>query len=261
MDERVLTAREQGVGWITLNQPERRNAISLAMWEHLAAVADAFAEDDDVRVVVVRGAGGKAFAAGADISRFDEERATPEQVLHYDATMARTHQALAGMPQPTIAMIQGSCMGGGVALALDCDLRFCDESAVFGIPAARLGVGYGYEGVRRLMDLVGPAAVKEIFYTGRRFSSGEAARMGLVNGVFQDAELEASIRALAATIAENAPLAIRCVKGIVAEVLKDPAERDLSRCDRLVRDCFESEDYIEGRRAFLEKRRPVFKGR
>src|SRR5438874_6956611 len=167
--EQIVAERDGSVVWVTLNNPARRNALSLAMWERLGEVLEGFASDARVRAVVLRGAGGKSFAAGADISRFEEERATPEQVARYDAAMGRAHRALAGLPRPTIAMIQGYCMGGGVALAIDCDLRICSEDSVFAIPAAKLGVGYGFEGVRRLVSLVGPAFTKEIFFTARRF--------------------------------------------------------------------------------------------
>jgi enoyl-CoA hydratase/carnithine racemase len=225
MNEKILLTCENGVAWVTLNHPERRNALSLAMWERLGDLLETVAAREDVRVVLLHGAGGKAFAAGADISRFEEERATPEQVVHYDSVMGRTHRVLTELPMPTIAMIQGFCMGGGLALALDCDLRFCGSGAVFGIPAAKLGVGYGYDGIRRLTALVGPAFAKEIFFTGRRFDAAEAVAMGLVNRVVPDADLEAAVRGLAASIAANAPLTLRCVKGIVAEVAKDPADR------------------------------------
>jgi enoyl-CoA hydratase/carnithine racemase len=260
-EDQILVQREGALGWVIINTPERRNAISLAMWQRLAEVLEAFAADDAVRVVILRGAGERSFAAGADISRFEQERATPEQIVHYDATTGKAHRALAGLPKPSIAMIQGFCVGGGVGLALDCDLRICGETSMFAIPAAKLGVGYGYESLSRLVRIVGPAFAREILYTARRFDAAEAAAMGLVNRVVATGGVEAYVRDYARTIAANAPLTIAAVKRIIDEVVKDPADRDLEVCDRLVRACFVSEDYVEGRRAFMEKRAPVFRGR
>jgi enoyl-CoA hydratase/carnithine racemase len=259
--DKILTERDAAIGWITFNNPERHNAISLAMWDRLREVLEAFAADGGIRVVVLRGAGGRSFAAGADISRFDQERATPEQVTHYDAVMGRAHAALAQMPQPTLALIQGFCMGGGLGIALECDLRICGAESHFAIPAARLGVGYGFDALRRLVQVVGPAFAREILITARRFSAAEAAGMGLVHRVVATADLEPYVQDYARSIATNAPLTLLSAKRIIDEVLKDPADRDLALCDHLIQACTRSEDYAEGRRAFLEKRPPVFKGR
>jgi enoyl-CoA hydratase/carnithine racemase len=259
-NDRILAERDGAIGWLTINNPERRNAISLDMWERMGEVLDAFGKDEGVRVVVLRGAGGKSFAAGADISRFEVERATPEQITYYEGVMERAHGALAALAKPTIAMIQGFCVGGGVGVALDCDLRLCSQDAVFAIPAAKLGLGYGFDALSRLTRIVGPAFAREILFTARRFDATEAAAMGLVNRVVPTAELEAYTRDYATSIAANAPLTVRAVKQILNEVVKDPAARDLELCERVVQTCFESQDYVEGRRAFMEKRSPVFRG-
>jgi enoyl-CoA hydratase/carnithine racemase len=260
MTDKIISRREDGVGHAVFNNPEKRNAVSLDMWLAFERALEAFAADDDVRVVVLSGAGGRAFVSGADISKFEHERSSAEAVAHYDATTARIFDRLHGFPKPTIAQITGSCVGGGVALAVCCDLRVCGESARFAIPAAKLGVGYGFAGLRRLVDLIGPASAKEMFFTARLFTAAEASAMGLVNRVVPDGEVEGCVADYARTIAANAPLTVAAVKAIVGEVLKDPAARDLARCEELVRACFASRDYVEGRQAFLEKRPPRFIG-
>ncbi len=259
--DKIICQKDGAVGRLVFNNPARRNAVSLEMWQAVEEVIRDLVADQAIRVIVLTGAGDKAFVAGADISKFEEERATPEAVARYDAVTHSTTDALYDAPKPTIAMIRGYCFGGGVGLALCCDLRFCSDDSCFGVPAARLGVGYGLTGIGRLVDVVGPAFAKEIFFTGRRFDAREAVAMGLVNRVIPGAELEGFVDDTARTIAENAPLSVRSVKRIVGEVLKDPAERDREACDRLVQACFDSQDYIEGRQAFLEKRKPVFTGR
>ncbi len=260
-DDKVIAQKDGPVGSMIFNNPGRRNAVSLGMWERAAAILNDFAGDPAIRVVVLSGAGGKAFASGADISEFERERATADAVARYNATTERTSSALYNLPKPTIAMIEGWCIGGGLALAIACDLRIASETSRFGIPAARLGVGYGVNGIRRLVDLVGPAAAKDIFFTARHYTAAEALRLGLVNAVVPAAALESHVRDYAAMIAANAPLTIAAVKRTVGEVLKDPADRDTLLCERLIAACHASQDYIEGRRAFMEKRQPNFAGR
>jgi enoyl-CoA hydratase/carnithine racemase len=260
MSDGIIWRREEAVGHITFNNPEKRNAVSLEMWQAAERALDAFGADDGVRVVVLSGAGEKAFVSGADISKFDSERSGAAAVAHYNATTGRFYQKLTAFPKPTIAEITGSCVGGGVALAVCCDLRICGQSSRFGIPAAKLGLGYGFAGLKRLVDVVGPAFAKEMFFTARLFSAAEAYEMRLVNRVLPDAEVAGYVADYAQTITRNAPLTVGSVKQIVGEVLKDPAERDLARCAALVEACFASQDYIEGRRAFLEKRPPDFSG-
>jgi enoyl-CoA hydratase len=260
MTDQIISRSEDGVGHLVFNNPAKRNAVSLEMWQAVERVLDAFEQDDTVRVAVLSGAGGKAFVSGADISKFEDERASAEAVAHYNATTARLYQKLATFPKPTIAQITGSCVGGGVALAVCCDLRICGESSRFGIPAARLGLGYGYAGLKRLVDVIGPAFAKEMFFTARLFSAAEAYEMGLVNRVLPDAQVESFVADYARTISANAPLTIGAVKAVIGEVLKDADARDLARCEALVAACFASRDYVEGRRAFLEKRKPEFIG-
>ena len=258
--DKMLARKESGVGYLIFNNPERRNAVSLDMWEAATRMLEAFARDSDVRVVVVTGAGGKAFVSGADISRFGDERATEQAIAHYNAAVDKANTAFHEFPKPTIAMIRGYCIGGGVGLAVCCDLRICSENSRFGIPAARLGLGYGFSGIKRLSDLVGPAFTKEMFFTARQFDAEEARMMGLVNRVVPEAELEAYVSDYADTIAGNAPLTVNAVKYIVGQVTKDESQRNLGRAAELVKQCFESKDYVEGRTAFMEKRKPVFTG-
>jgi len=259
--ERVLARIEGAVGWIIFNNPARRNAMSQDMWEAVPLAFDRFEADPSVRVIVLTGAGDKAFVAGADISQFNELRSSPETVAKYDGISDEASRRIAKSPKPTIAMIHGYCIGGGVGIAVCCDMRIAAEGAKFGVPATRLGLGYGPSGVKRLMDLVGPSHVKEIFYTARHFTADEAKGMGLVNRVLPEAELESYVRGYCNTIAENAPMTMVAVKRTVEELLALSPAADLAECDRLVAECFASADYVEGRTAFMEKRKPVFRGR
>jgi len=258
--DKMLSRKEGKVGYLTFNNPERHNAVSLEMWEAASGFLEEFKNDKNIRVVVVAGAGGKAFISGADISKFEKERSTQEGVDRYNATVDRANNAFYTFPKPTIAMIRGYCIGGGVGLALCCDLRICTEGSKFGVPAAKLGLGYRFDGLKKLVDLVGPSFAKEIFFTARQFTAAEAQMMGLVNRVLPDAELESYIRDYADTIAANAPLTVDSVKYIVGQAVTDEGKRNLTKCDELVQACFASSDYKEGRKAFMEKRKPVFTG-
>ncbi len=258
--DKMLSRKEGRVGYLIFNNPERHNAVSLEMWEAAAHILDGFAKDNDIRVVVLTGAGGKAFVSGADISKFDSERATKEAVARYNGVTEKIYSSIHQFPKPTIAMIRGYCIGGGLGLAVCCDLRICTDNSRFALPAAKLGLGYDYPGLRRFVDAVGPAFTKEIFFTARQFDANEAREMGLVNRVVVDGELEAYVKNYADTIAGNAPLTINAIKFIVSEVVKDETQRDVKRCTELVKGCFASQDYIEGRKAFMEKRKPVFTG-
>ena len=255
----MLAEVEGSVGWMIFNKPERRNAVSLDMWAAMPGILHRFEQDPAVKVVVLKGAGEKSFVSGADISQFESQRASAEANEAYDRISEQAFEALAKCGKPTIAMIRGYCIGGGLAIALGCDLRLATEDSKFGVPAARLGVGYGAPGVKKLMDLVGPSYTKEIFFTARHFDAAEAKDMGLVNRVVAASELEAYTRQYCATIAENAPLTMNTLKRTVAEVARGH-EADWALCHRLVAACFESADFIEGRRAFMEKRRAVFRG-
>lgn len=259
--ERLLAHIDGPVGWLVFNNPARRNAVSLEMWEAMPLALERFESDPAVRVIALRGAGEQAFVAGADISQFERQRSSAESVAHYNAISGRATAALAQAGKPTIAVIHGWCIGGGVGIAAACDLRIAADTAKFGVPAARLGLGYAMSGVKQLMSLVGPAYAKEIFYTARHFSAAEAQAMGLVNRVVPAAELEATAQGVCDMIAANAPLTLQAVKRTVDELCRDPSAPDRALSDRLVAACFASEDYVEGRRAFMEKRKPVFTGR
>jgi enoyl-CoA hydratase/carnithine racemase len=259
MTDKMIAEKRDGIGWMTFNNPQRHNAVSLEMWAAICDILEDFAADDGVRVVVLKGAGDKAFVAGADISQFDDHRGSVDATANYDKVVARANTMLAEFAKPTIAMIQGYCIGGGLAIALGCDLRFAGPNSQFAIPAARLGLGYGRTGVNTLINLVGPSFAKEIFFTARRFSAEEALAMGLINRVLPESELVDFTQATCATIAANAPLTVKSIKTIVGEHFKSQGG-DKALCDRLVAECFASEDYKEGRRAFMEKRAPQFKG-
>jgi enoyl-CoA hydratase/carnithine racemase len=258
--DKMRAVKEAGVGTMIFNNPEKLNAVSLEMWRAAEIILEDFAGDPAIRVVVLTGAGGKSFVSGADISKFGDERAKEEAVQRYNAQTERLYSLLSNFPKPTIAMIRGYCIGGGLGLAAACDLRICSEASRFALPAAKLGLGYGYNALRRLSSVVGLAFTREILFTARQFSAAEAQTMGLVNRVAPDAEVERLTRDYADTIAGNAPLTVSAAKFILDQLAKDPAERDLAECDRRVKACFASRDYIEGRQAFVEKRKPVFTG-
>ncbi|WP_375459974.1 enoyl-CoA hydratase [uncultured Enterovirga sp.] len=258
---KMLTHKAGGIGTMTFNNPEKRNAVSFGMWEAAGAILADFAADPEIRVVVLTGAGGKAFVSGADISKFGDERAEAEAVGRYNAATEAIYAGLHDFPKPTIAKIRGFCIGGGLGLAASCDLRFATDESRFALPAAKLGLGYGFAPLRRLAGVVGLPFAKEIVFTARQFSSREAETMGLVNRIVPADEIDAYVADYAATIAANAPLTIGTAKYAFRQIAKDPADRDLEGSAERVRACFASADYAEGRLAFMEKRRPAFAGR
>jgi enoyl-CoA hydratase len=248
------------IAWITADNAARMNALTSAMWANIPRHVAAAEADTNVRVIILRGAGTRAFSAGADISEFETAR-TGDAAASYDALNHAAFEALSQCAKPTLAMIHGFCLGGGLGLAACCDLRFADEASTYAIPAAKLGLGYNPRWVRPLLALARPSDIKELLFTGRRFSSSEALAMGLVNRVFATEALETETRALAAAIAANAPLTVKAAKLAIDELTARPENPDTARLDAAVAACFESDDYAEGRRAFLEKRKPAFKGR
>lgn len=250
-----------GVGWMTFNNPERRNAMKMEMNEAVVDILGAFRVDPSVRVVVMQGAGDKAFVSGADISEFESHRSSESGRERFDAVAAAAAQAFADLDKPLIAKIRGFCMGGGLATALRADIRIAADDGQFGIPAARLGLGYAFDGIRNLVTLIGPAMASEMMMSARRFSAPEASAMGLVNRVVPVNELDKAVEELAGQIAANAPLTVRAAKVAIGEATKDPGMRNVAWVNQLVEQCFASHDYIEGRRAFMEKREPRFTGR
>ncbi len=260
MSGRVTTAVEGPFGWLVFDHPERRNAITAQMWDAIPEAARRLDADPAVRVVILRGAGDVAFVSGADISEFEAARSGPG-AREYDERNARAFEALSEIGKPVLALVHGFCVGGGCALALTADLRYCADDAVFGIPAARLGLGYSPAGLEALVRVVGLPAAKQIFFSARRIDAAEALRVGLVNQVLPKAGLEAWVRERAEEIAANAPLTLRSAKRVLRELARDPAQRDAAAVAESIRRCYESAGYAEGVRAFLEKRQPRFEGR
>lgn len=260
MSAQVRIERDGPVGWLVFDHPERRNAIHRAMWEAIPLRLAELDADDDVRVIVMRGAGEVAFVAGADISEFEQSRIGPG-ARDYDKLTERAFRALADVQKPLIAMIHGFCIGGGSGIALHADMRYAAEDAVFAIPPARLGLGYSATNVETLVGVVGQAFAREILFTARRYDARAAERMGLVHQVLPKDELEPFVRKLALQVADNAPLTLRAAKLCLSDLGRPASERDADTVSAAIQACFDSEDYAEGVAAFLAKRRPVFRGR
>jgi enoyl-CoA hydratase len=260
-DGKILKSVTDGVGVITFNNPDKRNAMSLDMWDGLGQALIELRDDADVRVVILTGAGDKAFVSGADISQFEKTRHDAQASEEYSKRSDAQRTLLANYPKPTIACIRGFCLGGGMQLAMLADIRIASENSQFGIPAAKLGIAYGYDGLNHLVSLVGPSWARLLLYTGMRIDSAEALRIGLVDRVVGDAELWNATAEIARTISSNAPLAIKAAKITIAQALKDESQRDMDAIKAIGTACMDSEDFREGRQAFMEKRKPRFKGR
>jgi enoyl-CoA hydratase len=260
-DGKILKNVTEGVGVITFNNPQKRNAMSLDMWEGLGHALIELRDDGDVRVVILTGAGDKAFVSGADISQFEKTRHNVQASEEYSKHSAAQRALLADFPKPIIACIRGFCLGGGMQVAMAADIRLASENSQFGIPAAKLGIAYGYDGLKHLVSLVGPSWARLLMYTGTRIDSAEALRIGLVDRVLPDAELWNATTEIARNISGNAPLAIKAAKITIAQVLKDESHRDIDAIKAIGTACMDSEDFREGRQAFMEKRKPQFKGR
>jgi enoyl-CoA hydratase len=258
---RVETWLDDRTLHIRFNNLAKHNALSVDMWEAVPPLLQLARDDERVRLVVFSGAGEKAFVSGADISQFEDMRAAREAVSRYESLAETTLMAISDFPKPTLACIRGYCIGGGVNVAISCDIRIASTDSVFSIPAARLGLGYRYSAMKNLVDLIGPGAAKDLFFTARRIGADEAKALGLVARICAPDALDALLTEYTATITENAPLTIMAGKAITREILRASPELDQTLCASLIRGCFESADYAEGRTAFMEKRRPVFRGR
>jgi enoyl-CoA hydratase/carnithine racemase len=258
--EKMLSRVKDGVGYITFNNPEKHNAVSIEMWDALEQILDGFRSSKDIRVIVLNGAGGKAFVSGADISKFDKERSSKEAVLSYNKRTQKVYENLETFPKPTIAMIDGYCIGGGLNLAVCCDIRICSEKSKFAMPAAKLSLGYPFSSIKRLFDVMGPGMAKHFMFTAEKISASEALACGLVQKLVSEDSIDSYVKDYALNIANNAPLTIKAMKQIGIEISKNLDERDLLLCEKLASACFDSEDYKEGRKAFMEKRKPNFQG-
>ena len=261
MSDHILVERADGIATVTINRPQMRNAVSLAMWTAIGEQMQALAKDDAVRAIVIRGAGTDAFASGADISEFKENRKDTETALHYNQQTEAAYRSIRNCPKPTVAMIFGYCMGGAMALAMACDLRFAAEGSKFGIPAARLSIIYGLDPVHQLVDLVGPAYAKDILFSARTVEADEALRIGFIQRLVPAAQLEAHTREYLGKVANNAPLSIRGTKTQVRAIFEGITDRHRAELAELGLETFNSQDYKEGTSAFLEKRAPRFQGR
>jgi len=241
--------------------PARHNALSVDMWEAVPPLLERAEKDDNVRMVVFSGEGEKAFVSGADISQFADMRAAREAVERYEQMAEAALEGIYEFAKPTVACIRGYCIGGGVNVAISCDIRIASSTSVYSIPASRLGLGYRFSAMRNLVHLVGPGHAKDIFFTGRRLQADEALRIGLINRVAEPQGLEGLLAEYTAAICSGAPLTLQAGKRVIREVLALDADFDRELCGSLIMECFESEDYAEGRRAFMEKRQPAFKGK
>ncbi len=260
--DKIIAHVDGAIGNIVFNNPERHNAVSLEMWDAVEIALSEFREIDDVRVIILSGSGGKSFVSGADISKFEKERGSKQATEHYNRRLKLVYDVIENFPKPTISMINGYCIGGGLNLAACTDIRIASDKSKFAMPAAKLALGYPFDAIRRLINAIGPASAKQLMFSAKSIDAERALILGLVQEVVSEDALSNHVETLAETIASNAPLTVAAMKFIAMQVMNsDPDTRDLTTCDAMVAECFKSEDYVEGRNAFMEKRRPNFKGR
>ncbi len=257
----LKVVRDGAVATVLFSNPAKLNAMSYDMWLGLPKLLKSLEGDRSVRTIVFAGDGEKAFVSGADISQFEKVRGTADAQAEYNKAVELAYTAPMQCMKPVIAKVRGVCFGGGLGLAAACDVRFASDDATFRMPAARLGLGYSYSGVRRFMNVLGAANTADIFFSARKFDAAEALRMGFVSRVVPAAELDRTVAEYCAVIAENAPLTIAAAKFAVQQGMKDPADRDVAMAQKMVEACFASVDHKEGRTAFMEKRKPKFQGR
>ena len=255
----LQTYTQGHVGHVVFCNPKKFNAMNYDMWAALPQVMQGFVDDANVRVIVLSGAGDKAFVSGADISQFDTMRTGDANIVYSQATEAG-YAAVLDCPKPTVAQIQGICMGGGLGLALNCDVRICASNAKFRMPAGRLGLGYAFDGVKRFTEIVGVGHTADLFFSARIFDALDALAMGLVKQVVEHDALASNVLTYTDTVSQNAPLTLAAAKRALLELRKNPAQRDMALMQAMVDACFASQDYQEGRQAFAAKRAPVFKG-
>jgi enoyl-CoA hydratase len=258
---RLIARKEGAIGWLILSNITKHNAITFDMWREMPAAIAAFNADAEVRMIALTGDGERAFASGADISQFERQRSSGEALAAYNEALKAATDALLDCPKPTLAKVRGICVGGGLALALDCDLRFCSDDVMFRMPAARLGLGYEFAGIRRMVEVIGFANACDAFFSARKFGAADALQMGLVTRAFPAAEFDRGFADYCALVAVNAPLTIAAAKNAIREIARDARERDMTKVEAMYQACFASEDYAEGRRAFMEKREPKFRGK
>lgn len=257
----LISRKENAVGWVIFSNPAKFNAVSHDMWMALPQAIAAFDADREVRMIVITGDGDKAFISGADISQFEKSRGSAEAQAIYNRAVVEAYEAPVRCNKPVVAKIRGICMGGGLGLAAACDVRIAADDAVFRMPAARLGLGYNFTGISRFVQLLGAANTSDIFFSARKFSAAEALSMGFVNRVVPAADLDREFAAYCGMLAENAPLTMAAAKFAIRQTGLEPDARDLDQIARMIEACFSSEDYREGRKAFMEKRKPNFTGK
>jgi enoyl-CoA hydratase/carnithine racemase len=257
----LITRKENAVGWVIFSNPTKFNAVSHDMWMALPEAIAAFDADPEVRMIVITGDGDKAFISGADISQFEKSRGSAEAQAVYNRAVVEAYEAPVQCSKPVVAKIRGICMGGGLGLAAACDVRIAAADAVFRMPAARLGLGYNYTGIKRFVQILGATNTSDIFFSARKFDAADALGMGFVNRVVPVADLDREVAAYCGLLAENAPLTMAAAKFAIRQTGLDSAARDLDQAARMIEVCFNSEDYREGRKAFMEKRKPNFTGK